>query len=113
MGKLHKIGIVIGSILICVWTLFPLIWAVNISLQSEPEIKTAPPHYFPPNPSLKNYEFVVNAKKAIEERLKTFGIKGEFLPAVTVQYPRAIVNSVIVGIVAMAYNMMAALLASY
>jgi len=113
MGRFGKVGIAIAFIAICVWTLFPLFWAVNISLQSEPEIKTAPPYYLAPNPTLKNYDFVINAKKAIEERLKTFGIKGEFLPAITVQYPSAIVNSIVVGVVAMVFNMLAALLASY
>jgi len=113
MGRLNKVGLAVAFIVICVWTLFPLYWAANISLQSEPEIKKAPPNYYPPEPSLKNYDFVINAKRAIEERLKTFGIGGEFLSAITVQYPRAIVNSVVVGLIAMAFNMLAALLASY
>ncbi|WP_455363964.1 carbohydrate ABC transporter permease, partial [[Eubacterium] cellulosolvens] len=46
-------------------------------------------------------------------RLKTFGLGGEFLPAVAEQYPRSILNSVIVAAISMAYNMFAALLASY
>ena len=113
MGKLGKVGIAVAFIAICFWTLFPIFWAINISLQSEPEIKTAPPNYLPPNPTLKNYDFVINAQRAIQERLKTFGIKGEFLPAITVQFPRSIINSIVVGLVAMGYNMIAALLASY
>jgi len=113
MGKLGKVGTAIAFLAIILWILFPLVWMVNISLQSEPEIKVAPPNYYPPNPTLKNYDFVLNAKKAIEERLKTFGIGGEFLPAITVQYPRAILNSIIVGLVSMGFNMFAALLASY
>jgi multiple sugar transport system permease protein len=111
--KPEKVGIAIGFILICIWVLFPIFWAVNISLQAEPDIKTAPPFYLPPNPTLKNYDFVINAAKAIQERLETFGLKGEFLPAITTQYPRAIINSIVVGLVAMGYNMIAALLASY
>ncbi|MEM4246335.1 MAG: carbohydrate ABC transporter permease, partial [Candidatus Bathyarchaeia archaeon] len=113
MNSKGKIGVAVAFILVCFWILFPIAWMVNISLQTEPQVKTAPPYYIAPTPTLQNYWFVLNAKVAIQERLKTFGIGGEFLPAVAEQYPRAIINSVFVAAVSMAYNMFAALLASY
>lgn len=111
--KKSKIVFAIAFVLVCIWVLFPIAWMFNISLQTEPQIKHSPPYYLPPTPTIKNYWFVFNAKVAIQERLKTLGIKGEFLPAVAQEYPRAIVNSIIVATIAMGYNIIAALLAAY
>jgi multiple sugar transport system permease protein len=108
-----SIALAVAFIIVCVWILFPIAWMFNISLQFEPQVKHSPPYYLPPTPTIQNYWFVFNARVAIQERLKTFGIKGEFLPAVAQEYPRAIVNSVTVALIAMGYNIIAALLASY
>lgn len=86
---------------------------VNLSLQTEPQITTVPPYYLPPTPTLKNYEFVLNAEQAVKERLKYFGIGGEFLPAVATQYPRAIVNSIVTALLIVGINLGAGTLASY
>lgn len=44
-----------GVLFILVWSLLPLYWAVNTSLQSDAQIASKPAHYFPPSPTLDNY----------------------------------------------------------
>ena len=56
---------------------------------------------------------MLNAEQAVKERLKYFGIGGEFLPAVATQYPRAIVNSVVTALAIVGINLLAGTLASY
>jgi len=113
MGRGEQIAIGVAVVLVAIWILFPIVWMVNLSLQTEPQITTVPPYYLAPTPTLRNYEFVLNAEQAIRERLKYFGIAGEFLPAVAAQYPRGIVNSVVVALTIVGINLAAGTLASY
>lgn len=113
MGRGEKIALGVAVVLIAIWILFPIYWMANLSLQMEPQVETVPPFYVPPTPTLNNFVFVVNAAQAIQARLKTFGIGGEFLPAVAEEYPRAIVNSVVVSLVIVGINVVAGTLASY
>jgi len=113
MGRGEQIGTAIAVFLVALWVLFPIVWMVNLSLQTEPQITTVPPYYLPPTPTLRNYEFVLNAEQAIRERLKYFGVGGEFLPAVAAQYPRGILNSVVVSLAIVGINLAAGTLASY
>ena len=113
MGRGERVALGVAFVLVAIWILFPIVWMVNLSLQTEPQITTVPPYYVPPTPTLRNYEFVLNAEQAIRERLKYFGIAGEFLPAVAAQYPRGIVNSVVVALTIVGINLVAGTLASY
>jgi multiple sugar transport system permease protein len=45
----------IGIVFILVWTLVPLYWTLNSSLQTDNQITSKPAHYLPPTPSLKHY----------------------------------------------------------
>jgi len=113
LGRGEQLAIGVAVVLVAIWILFPIVWMVNLSLQTEPQITTVPPYYLPPTPTLRNYDFVLNAERAIQERLKYFGIAGEFLPAVAAQYPRGIVNSVVVALAIVGINLVAGTLASY
>lgn len=44
-----------GIALILVWTLVPLYWTLNSSLQTDSQITARPAHYLPPTPTLKHY----------------------------------------------------------
>lgn len=46
----------IGVAFIFVWSLFPLYWAFNLSLQTEAQATSKPANYLPPTPSLANYQ---------------------------------------------------------
>ena len=45
----------IGVLFILLWTLVPLYWALNISLQTDGQASSKPSNYFPPTPSLNNF----------------------------------------------------------
>lgn len=45
----------LGVAFILVWTLLPLYWVLNTSLQTDAQISAKPANYLPPTPSLQNY----------------------------------------------------------
>jgi multiple sugar transport system permease protein len=45
----------VGIVFILAWTLVPLYWTLNSSLQTDNQISSRPSHYLPPTPSLKHY----------------------------------------------------------
>jgi multiple sugar transport system permease protein len=40
---------------ILVWSLLPLYWVLNVSLQTDAQVGTRPAHYLPPSPTLDNF----------------------------------------------------------
>ena len=44
-----------GVFFLLVWSLVPLYWVLNISLQTDAQISAKPANYLPPTPSLSNY----------------------------------------------------------
>lgn len=45
----------LGVAFILVWTLLPLYWVLNTSLQTDAQISAKPANYIPPTPSIQNY----------------------------------------------------------
>jgi multiple sugar transport system permease protein len=45
----------IGIAFIVLWTLIPLYWVLNTSLQTDNQISARPANYIPPTPTLQNY----------------------------------------------------------
>lgn len=45
----------LGVGLILLWSLLPVYWVLNVSLQTDSQVGTRPAHYLPPTPTLKNY----------------------------------------------------------
>jgi multiple sugar transport system permease protein len=45
----------LGVFFVLVWTLIPLYWALNISLQTDAQASSKPSNYLPPTPSLGNF----------------------------------------------------------
>ena len=44
-----------GVLFILLWSLVPVYWAVNASVQTGAQITSKPAHYLPPTPTIKNY----------------------------------------------------------
>ncbi|MEM2865347.1 MAG: carbohydrate ABC transporter permease [Candidatus Bathyarchaeia archaeon] len=109
-----KIGIYIGAALLAFWILFPIYWMLNLSLQSEAEIYTIPPFYLPPNPSINNYWFAFDVESAVKHFLEEKGTSlFLFIPGAVKDFPRSIVNSIIVGSSVMVYNLIAGTLGAF
>ncbi|MGC3954510.1 MAG: carbohydrate ABC transporter permease [Propionicimonas sp.] len=45
----------LGVAFIVIWTIVPIYWAINISLQTTQQATARPSNYLPPTPSLNNY----------------------------------------------------------
>ena len=45
----------LGVAFILLWSLLPLYWALNTSLQTDAQVGAKPAHYVPPSPTLGNY----------------------------------------------------------
>jgi len=48
-----------GVIFIVLWTLIPIYWTINSSLQTDVQIRAKPSNYLPPTPSLENYASLI------------------------------------------------------
>ena len=55
LGKYVRIG---GLVFLVVWSLFPVYWALNTSLQTNSEAQSTPVHFFPHHPQFSNYEAI-------------------------------------------------------
>ena len=45
----------VGIVLMLAWTIVPLYWTLNSSLQTDAQLTSRPAHYVPPTPSLQHY----------------------------------------------------------
>lgn len=111
--KRNKIGVYLAAALLVFWVLFPLYWIINLSLQSEAEIYTIPPYYFPPNPSINNYWFAFNIEAAVKYFMEQGTSLFLFIPGAVKDFPRSIVNSIIIGVTVMIYNLIAGSLGAF
>jgi multiple sugar transport system permease protein len=59
-----------GVAFILVWSLVPLYWALNTSLQTDSQISAKPAHYLPPTPSLTNYFSLLSGNGAIADAIR-------------------------------------------
>jgi multiple sugar transport system permease protein len=109
----RKIGLYAAAIILALWVLLPIYWMANLSLQSEVEIYTVPAYYFPPHPSINNYWFSFDIESAVKYFLAQGKALSLFIPGVMKDFPRSILNSVIVGVTVMIYNILAGTLGAF
>jgi multiple sugar transport system permease protein len=57
-----RLGTALGAILIVLWSLAPMYWAVNTSLLTNVAAQALPPHYLPLPPYLGNYAQLLGLK---------------------------------------------------
>lgn len=60
----------IGVALILFWSLAPLYWAVNISLQTDAQAASKPSNYLPPTPSLNNYFALLSGNSDLSQSIR-------------------------------------------
>jgi len=111
--KKTNIGLYIAALVLASWILFPIYWMTNLSLQTEKEIYSVPPYYFPPNPNTNNYWFIFDIEAAVKYFLEQGMSLFLFIPGSIKEFPRAIINSVIIATVVMVYNLIAGMLGSF
>jgi multiple sugar transport system permease protein len=60
----------LGVLFILVWSLVPLYWALNTSLQTDAQVTSKPAHYFPPTPTLRNYRSLLSGAGDIPDSIR-------------------------------------------
>jgi multiple sugar transport system permease protein len=63
-----------GVAFILAWSLIPLYWALNTSLQSDSELGSRPAHYVPPNPTLANFKALLVGDSEIPAQVRRAAI---------------------------------------
>jgi len=59
-----------GVLFILVWSLVPLYWALNTSLQTDAQISAKPAHYLPPTPTLSNYFSLLSGNGELPDAIR-------------------------------------------
>ena len=59
-----------GVLFILVWTLVPLYWALNISLQTDSQASSKPSNYLPPTPSLNNFGTLLSGNSDLAQSIR-------------------------------------------
>ena len=59
-----------GVMFLLVWSLVPLYWVFNISLQTDAQISAKPANYLPPTPSLSNYLALISGAGELPDAIR-------------------------------------------
>ena len=60
----------VGVVVILLWSLVPIYWALKSSFQTEADARATPVHYFPTNPTLGNYRTLLTGDGDIPEQIR-------------------------------------------
>lgn len=60
----------LGVLFLLVWSLVPLYWVLNISLQTDAQISAKPANYLPPTPSLRNYVALISGSGELQDAVR-------------------------------------------
>jgi multiple sugar transport system permease protein len=60
----------LGVLFILVWTLIPLYWVLNISLQTDGQLSSRPANYLPPTPDIHNYIALLGGPGEVSETIR-------------------------------------------
>jgi multiple sugar transport system permease protein len=66
----RSLGRLLGIVFILLWTLIPLYWAINLSLQTNAQIGTKPSNYVPPTPTAANYARLLLGDGSIAQTIR-------------------------------------------
>ena len=59
-----------GVAFILIWSLLPIYWAVNTSLQTDNQVTSKPAHYVPPTPTLHNYRTLLSGSGDVADAVR-------------------------------------------
>jgi len=59
-----------GVAFILAWSLIPLYWALNISLQTDAQVGSRPSHYFPTSPTLRNFRTLLSGAGEVPGQIR-------------------------------------------
>ncbi len=94
---MKKLGVPLGVLVILVWCLLPVAWIISLSFKSEESITTGNPGFFPSDGTFAGWD---NYNKVLTDDLYAF-------------FPRAILNSIGISLIATTLSVIVATLAAY
>jgi len=94
---MKKIGVPLGVLVILVWCLLPVAWIISLSFKSEESVTTGNPGFFPSEGTSAGWD---NYKKVLTDDLYDY-------------FPRAIINSIGISLIATLLSVIVATLAAY
>lgn len=69
-----KIGTWVGFIVILVWCLLPVVWIISLSFKGSAETAAGSPQFLPKEPTLQNYDDILNNPDFRDALINSFGI---------------------------------------
>ena len=60
----------VGVVLILMWSLLPIYWAIKTSLQTDADARSRPAHYLATNPTLQNYATLLSGSGDIPGQIR-------------------------------------------
>jgi multiple sugar transport system permease protein len=60
----------LGIAFILLWSLVPIYWTINTSLQNEAQAGSKPAHYLPPTPTLRNYSTLLGGSGEVPGQIR-------------------------------------------
>jgi multiple sugar transport system permease protein len=60
----------IGVVLILLWSLVPIYWAMKTSVQTESDARATPVQYFPTRPTLHNYKTLLSGQGDVADQIR-------------------------------------------
>jgi len=94
---MKKLGVPLGVLVILVWCLLPVVWVISLSFKSEESVTAGNPGFFPADGTFAGWD---NYEKVLTDDLYEF-------------FPRAILNSIGISLIATVLSVMVATLAAY
>ncbi len=94
---MKKLGVPLGVLVILVWCLLPVAWIISLSFKSEESITTGNPGFFPGDGTFAGFD---NYNKVLTDPLYEY-------------FPRAILNSIGISLIATTLSVIVATLAAY
>jgi hypothetical protein len=70
----NKIGTWVGFAFILVWCLLPVIWIISLSFKGPSETAAGSPQFLPEDPTLQNYDDIINNPDFRDSLINSFGI---------------------------------------
>jgi multiple sugar transport system permease protein len=94
---MKKLGIPLGVLVILVWCLLPVAWIISLSFKSEESVTAGNPGFFPADGTFAGWD---NYDKVLTDPLYEY-------------FPRAIINSIGISLIATVLSVIVATLAAY
>jgi len=94
---MKKLGVPLGVVVILTWCLLPVVWVISLSFKSEASVTAGNPGFFPSDGTFAGFD---NYDKVLTDPLYEY-------------FPRAIINSIGISLIATVLSVLVATLAAY